>query len=345
MNWTAKVREALNFDNDALADHRRSIGRNLSGVTAAMILPFAVMHLLGGRWTMALVNTVLMAVLVIDARALQAGRAAPVPFWVLCVLLLVGACTSVLMQGVPGVLWSYPALFMFFFLLPRRVALVLGLALLVGATATSAVALGVPLAVRVFCSILLTLVMINVVLNVIGDLQNALVAQTITDPLTGAFNRRHLKVHLDRMVVPTGAAPPVDALLVIDIDHFKRINDRCGHDVGDDVLRRLVATVVARKRRADLLFRTGGEEFLLLLPGASLDDAQRVADDMLLRLGQAALLPDARVTVSIGVSALEAGQSADAWVKRADLALYEAKRAGRDRVVVAATTPAMLATA
>ena len=345
MNWTAKVREALNFDNDALADHRRSIGRNLSGLTAAMILPFAVMHLLGGRWTMAMVNIVLMAVLVINARALQGGRAAPVPFWVLCVLLLVGVCTSVLMQGVTGVLWSYPALFMFFFLLPRRVALALGLALLVGATATSAVALGVPLAVRVFGSILLTLVMINVVLNVVGDLQNALVVQTITDPLTGAFNRRHLKVHLDRMVVPTGAAPPVDALLVIDIDHFKRINDRCGHDVGDDVLRRLVATVVARKRRADLLFRTGGEEFLLLLPGASLDDAQHVADDMLLRLGQAALLPDARVTVSIGVSALEAGQSADAWVKRADLALYEAKRAGRDRVVVAASAPAMLAPA
>ena len=125
-------------------------------------------------------------------------------------------------------------------------------------------------------------------------------------------------------------------MLAIDIDHFKRINDSRGHDVGDEVLRRLVAAVVARKRRSDLLFRIGGEEFLLLLPGASLDNAQGVADELRVRLGQADLLPDVRVTVSIGVSALEAGQTAEAWVKRADVALFEAKRSGRDRVVVAA---------
>ena len=338
MDLLAKARHALNFDNDALADHRSRIALHLSGLTAALMLPFALAHVAGGRWTMALVNAVLMVVLVTNARALQRNRAAPVPFWVLSVLMLVGVCTSVLQQGVVGVLWSYPALFIFFFVLPRRMALSLGLALLLGASVCSALALGVPLAVRVFGSILLILVMINVVLNVIGELQNALVVQAITDPLTGAFNRRHLKVHLDRMLVPADSAAPTDTLLVIDIDHFKLINDRCGHDVGDDVLRRLVACIVARKRRSDLLFRIGGEEFLLLLPGVTLDDAQRVADEWRLRLGQADLLPGARVTVSIGISALEAGQSAEAWVKRADQALYEAKRSGRDRVMVATAT-------
>ena len=268
MSLLAKARDALNFDNDALADHRRVIGRNLSGLTAAVLLLFGVLHLLGGRWAMALVNAVLMLVLIINTRALQRNRAAPIPFSALCVLLLVGVFASVLLQGVQGVLWSYPALFMFFFLLPRRVALALGLALLIGATACSVVTLGVPFAARVFSSILLTLVMINVVLNVVGDLQKSLVAQAITDPLTGAFNRRHLKAHLDRMVVPADSPAPQDALLVFDIDHFKLINERRGHDVGDEVLRRLVATVFARKRRSDLLFRIGGEEFLLLLPGA-----------------------------------------------------------------------------
>ena len=339
MGFLDKARDALNVDNDALADHRRVIGRNVGGMSAALILPFAVLHLLGGRWPMLLVNVVLLAVLVANTRALHRERAAPIPFWLLCVLMLVGVCISVLQQGVQGALWSFPALFMFFFLLPRRVAMALGLALLVGVTASSVVALGVPLAARVFGSMLLTLAMINVVLNVVGNLQKSLVAQAITDPLTGAFNRRHLKVHLDRMVVSAESPPPQESLLIFDVDHFKLINDRCGHDAGDEVLRRLAATVVARKRRDDLLFRIGGEEFLLLLPGASIDDAQRVADELLLRLGQAELLPDARVTVSIGVSTLEAGQSAEIWVKRADLALYEAKRGGRDRVVVAAATP------
>ena len=77
---------------------------------------------------------------------------------------------------------------------------------------------------------------------------------------------------------------------------------------------------------------------MLLLPGASVDGAHRVADELRLRLGQADLLPEARVTVSIGVNTLEAGQSAEVWVKRADLALYEAKRGGRDRVVMADAT-------
>ena len=69
----------MNFDNDTLADHRRVIGRNLSGLTAAVLLLFGVLHLLGGRWAMALVNAVLMLVLIINARALQRNRAAPIP--------------------------------------------------------------------------------------------------------------------------------------------------------------------------------------------------------------------------------------------------------------------------
>ncbi len=127
----------------------------------------------------------------------------------------------------------------------------------------------------------------------------------------------------------------MDALLAIDIDHFKQVNDRHGHDVGDDVLRKLVAAVSSRKRRSDMLFRTGGEEFVLLLPRVTREDALVIAEALRLRLAQADLLPNELVTVSIGVSALHAGQSPQAWCKSADNALYEAKRAGRNRVVMA----------
>ena len=173
--------------------------------------------------------------------------------------------------------------------------------------------------------------MINVVLNVVGDLQRALVAQTITDPLTGAYNRRHLDSQLD-WHVHAAVGDGEDALLVIDIDHFKRINDTHGHDVGDEVLRKVVTAVSTRKRRSDLLFRMGGEEFVLLLPGATLDQACQMAEELRLRLAQSDLLPGEPVTVSIGVSALRKGQSADSWIKSADGALYRAKRSGRNRV-------------
>jgi diguanylate cyclase (GGDEF)-like protein len=269
--------------------------------------------------------------------ALQRQRAPLIPFWTLGFVMVAGASTSVLQQGLYGVVWAYPAVFMFFFVLPRGLAMALGLALLAAMTATTTISLGLPLAARVFMSLGFVLVMINVVLNVVGELQRALVTQAITDPLTGAYNRRHLQEHLAQRVSRVGTAEAGDVLLAVDIDHFKRINDEHGHAVGDEVLCRLVAAIGTRKRGGDLLFRTGGEEFVLLLPRITVPAAQGVAEELRLRLAQAELMPGDTVTVSIGVSALAPGQTVDDWVRAADAALYEAKRKGRNRVVVAAS--------
>jgi diguanylate cyclase (GGDEF)-like protein len=327
---------ALNFDADALAAHRDRIGKRLSGLTAVLLLPFFILHVLAGHWTMVSVNFGLIIVMLVNARALARSRQPPVPFWALVCLLIAGVCVSVLLQGVAGMIWAFPALFMCFFLLPRRLAMVLSLVLVAAVTIASGVAVGIPLALRVLASMAFVLLMINVVLNVIGELQRNLMEQAITDPLTGAYNRRHLQSHLHQLVTPGEAAHSADSLLAIDIDHFKQVNDRYGHAVGDTVLCGLVSIIGARKRSSDLLFRTGGEEFMLLLPRAPSRMAMQIAEELRLRLAQAALLPDEPITVSIGVCTLRAGQSTHSWVSCADRALYEAKRAGRNRVVLAA---------
>ncbi|WP_158219872.1 diguanylate cyclase [Ideonella sp. A 288] len=335
MDLLSRARRALNVDNDALSAHRARIRRNFSILGAMAFLPLAVLHLVNANWLMFAVNTAVGGTMLANGWALQRGRNPVVPFLALGCIMVVGVCLSAWRQGIYGVLWANPALFMFFFVLSRRWALALGAALLLGVTAASSLSLGWPLAARVFMSLGFTLIMINVALNVVSDLQQALESQASTDPLTGAFNRRHLQMHLAQRVAPADAAAPGDALLAIDIDHFKLINDRHGHDVGDQVLCRLVAAVGARKRGSDLLFRTGGEEFVLLLPRVTLADAQRLAEDLRQRLEQAELLPGETVTVSIGVSALAPGQSAEAWFKSADAALYDAKHLGRNCVVVA----------
>ncbi len=335
MGLLSRARRALNLDDDALAAHRNRIRLNLSRLAAVALSPFAVLHLFGGNWPMFGVNVTLVSVMLGNVWALKRERSPLVPFWLIAVLMVAGSCASVLAQGLHGVVWAYPALFMFFFVLARGPAMVLGLVLLGAVTASSSVALGWPLAARVFMSLGFVLVMINVVLNVVGELQRALVSQAITDPLTGAYNRRHMQEHLAQRVAPVGRTATGDALLAIDIDHFKHINDDHGHAVGDQVLCRLVAAIGARKRGGDLLFRTGGEEFVLLLPRTGLQAAQGVAEDLRERLAQAELLAGETVTVSIGVSALTPGQSVDGWLQAADAALYDAKRRGRNRVVVA----------
>src|SRR5690606_27565932 len=125
------------------------------------------------------------------------------------------------------------------------------------------------------------------------------------------------------------------ALLALDADHFKRINDAFGHHAGDAALREWARLLATTTRRSDLLCRWGGEEFMVLAPGT--DSAQAAAMAEQIRRAVAGRDPEAMggMTVSVGVGELLPGESAEAWVRRVDAALYRAKQDGRDRVVVA----------
>ncbi len=160
----------------------------------------------------------------------------------------------------------------------------------------------------------------------------ALAAQAITDPLTGAFNRRQLYVALAAAVERRHRAIERASLLLIDIDRFKAINDAFGHAEGDRILKALVTLIATRFRKLDLVFRIGGEEFVLVLAGARFADAFNVAEELRALVRDAALIPEWPLSVSIGVAEVEPQQSVEAWLADADAALYRAKRAGRNRV-------------
>ena len=326
----------LRTDDDALAAFRDRIAMQISLIAVVVLLPFTASHLWAGRYGLGGLILAAQMILFVNTLALRRGQPPPVPFAAMSVGLGLAVCGSIVMQGIHGVTWSYPTLFIFFFVLRRRVALPLSLLLVAGATVAAAFTINGPMATRVFATLGLTLVMINVVLNVIGDLQGKLVVQTITDPLTGAFNRRHFDAQLAQLPPPPAATGAAGALLAVDLDHFKAINDSLGHAVGDGVLQGVVAVLNARKRPSDRLFRTGGEEFVLLLPRITVTDAARLADELRERIEAAPLLAGQAVTVSIGVAAQRAGRDAAAWLLAADEALYQAKRSGRNRVVTAA---------
>jgi diguanylate cyclase (GGDEF)-like protein len=120
---------------------------------------------------------------------------------------------------------------------------------------------------------------------------------------------------------------------MIDVGHFKRINDEFGHATGDGVLRDLVSIIENRARKLDMLFRIGGEEFLLLLPDTREEDACKLGEDLRLAVADAFRLRELPVTVSVGVSEWHRDDDQDSWLKHADDALYLAKEMGRDRVV------------
>lgn len=156
--------------------------------------------------------------------------------------------------------------------------------------------------------------------------------ENVTDPLTGLFNRRGMQATLDAWM---DQEEPF-ALIMLDIDHFKAVNDTFGHDVGDKVLGFLASKMRDNARDSDMLCRCGGEEFMILLPGADLGSAMQVAE-RLRRSCESTLSPTgAPIHLSAGVAAWLPGEEASALIKRADEALYEAKRGGRNRVQAAA---------
>lgn len=157
-----------------------------------------------------------------------------------------------------------------------------------------------------------------------------------TDELTGLANRRALLAYAgDAIAQAQRDATPL-AVLMIDVDHFKRINDRHGHAMGDQVLSHVARVLAAGLRGRDRLGRLGGEEFLAVLPGASVSQAQQVAERMRHAIERTPLIGssgEVRFTVSIGVAGAQIAEAADALVARADAALYRAKNGGRNAVV------------
>ena len=162
--------------------------------------------------------------------------------------------------------------------------------------------------------------------------------EVVIDPLTGMLNRKALVRRVEELEQQSEVVRQPVSLIVGDIDHFKRINDSYGHAAGDSLLTDISYRLRKTLRAFDLCYRTGGEEFLVLLPGAGLEQATGLAEE--LRLGVAAVESGGRrVTMSFGVATSAAGLpfSYETVFARADSALYEAKRLGRDRVCPAAT--------
>jgi len=172
----------------------------------------------------------------------------------------------------------------------------------------------------------------------LNDSQNRLKQMSITDELTGLRNRRHIMQRLDEEFQRARRMDKSLGIIMLDIDHFKRINDEFGHRFGDVVLKTIAQRAPAMLREYDLLGRIGGEEFLIVSPDTDVDETAIIAERIRRIIGEQGVLHDGRevkITVSAGITMLkEEDRGSDALLSRVDKALYKAKQEGRDRVAV-----------
>jgi diguanylate cyclase (GGDEF)-like protein len=353
--------------------HARAWSRAFGLAAAAWTLNIAHgLTGLGGSFSIAIVSGVAMIVPLLLWRGLshRAARSAPGRGWLVAALLLTVAILVAAMRHADG-LWA--ALSQFFR------ALVLSLALrhvaapscparldermmraLLSLLAAISLIVGTLALMRQFgldpqlgdLDRWLLLLALPPVFTGIGVAALTLIANDLaadlrrlatTDPLTGILNRRGFE-QLSRSVIAEVSRNKSDATLVLaDIDRFKAINDRYGHETGDQMLIAFARAIETELRRGDVLGRTGGEEFAILLAGATTDTTMHVVERFRAAVWQVSVnaAPDLRLTASFGVTAIGAADDLAAAQRRADEALYMAKERGRDRAVLADTITAV----
>ncbi len=320
---------------DPLAESRERTQPLLYRCGLACLLPLIALNLWEERQLMAALVAVLCACLALNLWAVTRGRRAPISFAVLLVPGLAAMWVVVEKRGPTGLFWAFPAALFFYFGLRRALANgCAALMLAVGAwRAWELVSWDVALRFALTLGALIGVM--NLILAALERLQERLTFEATRDALTGAYNRREMTAQLAAAVERQRRHAHPSTLLVLDLDHFKTVNDTLGHDAGDRVLQGLVGLVQARMRRTDTLFRTGGEEFVLLMPDTPVPEALTLAEALRTQIATAAWLPDRPVTASVGAAPLQPGQDVNAWLRAADQALYAAKAAGRNRVVLA----------
>jgi diguanylate cyclase (GGDEF)-like protein len=302
---------------------------------AVILAPMDVMFVYARETLSAVAGLLLLALVLVNVWLLSRQRHAFLSPTLLLLSSIALIFLSVLQGHQSTLFWLYPLLVALPVLLRYRWAIVMGL--VAGMLVLPLVFLQFDLetAVVLSFSMLFTWLVSAWLVFALTEQSRRLRGMAITDPLTGAYNRRYLEEQAQQALHAWRRYSQPSAILLIDIDHFKRVNDRFGHNLGDAAIKRLVGVISERVRSVDTVCRFGGEEFVVLLSETTIETASNIAEQLRALVESERILPEGTMTISIGVCDVTVADTLDRWLNLADAALYRAKSNGRNRVEVA----------
>ncbi|MBT3016305.1 MAG: GGDEF domain-containing protein [Candidatus Thiodiazotropha sp. (ex Clathrolucina costata)] len=307
----------------------------LSVTAATLILPFAFYHLTHQHVGIGIgaVITSLSLYLVAWSCHKKTYKTIYTFVWLTpFTTLFVAYLTNLL--GITGTYWCYSTLILYYFMMSERQAWISNIIFAL---------VNIPLvwhlfetheAIRFTVTFSLVSAYSAIFLHIIAIQYSELQKMAITDKLTDVYNRTLLKDSLEQAIHQANRTNTAFTLIIMDVDHFKKINDELGHEIGDHVLMQLGAFLKDFLRDSDKIFRIGGEEFLILLYNTDEANSVDIAEKIRKGIENLSLIPDRTVTVSIGVAGLSSVTDWKQWMKTCDKNLYEAKNSGRNRVAV-----------
>ena len=317
-------------------DFRLALVLMIGGTAVLVVSAFVVYRWHSGNLPGALLNLAIVAGLSAVLAFAVRSRDSRLPAATFVLVTTVATIASAYMFGRTGIYWTFLVLWVSFVLAPAWLALACNLALLAAVLVGNRSLFG---AGHEWAAYLATGLMVTTYAWLVShrlERQRArLQSEAEGDPLTGAGNRRLMRSVLEQALRDSPQGRSAGVLAVLDLDHFKQVNDSHGHEAGDRVLVRLVALLEQRLRKLDGVFRMGGEEFVLLLPGSTMAQAAPRLHALQAELNRGLADMPGAVTVSMGAAEHRPGEGWSQWLSRADAALYRAKQAGRNRVVLA----------
>jgi len=304
-------------------------------LTSAIILtPFTINNFIQGRYLLGVLTLLTFSLCAISAWLCYHGKYhLKINLFGIAPSIMAAIATALISLGIVGSYWPALGIIAFYFILPKRPAWLANLIFIGIITPIAWTILDPAVAMRFFAVLLGISFFAFISAHEVYKQYHQLNKQAITDKLTGLQNRFLLQSSLEKAINQSYRTNTPMAILMLDIDHFKIINDQFGHHTGDLVLKKTGDFLSKSFRSSDIVFRIGGEEFLVLIYNTDKKDAHRIAEELRGEFEKHALIDHQSVTISIGVSSLQPDMSWEQWMKESDKNMYQAKENGRNQVV------------
>ncbi len=307
----------------------------LSASGALGVFPFMVLRYMQGEWVAAIIDTAIVIGFLCLGVYVYRTRKIEVASIAISIFCIIGVLSTVYVIGPHQAYWAYPVVMAVFYLVRPRLAIILVLLTIAGLAPRLIGQLDTHATSTFFVTITVMSSFAFAFALITNRQREQLVRLATKDPLTGAGNRRALDEKLNGIVNGFKRSGTTASMLLLDLDHFKEVNDEHGHAVGDQILKRITEIIDLRIRVTDSLYRVGGEEFIVVLEGQILERAAHLSEQLRTLVEANELVPDQSVTISLGVAELKSDETVNDWLSRADGALYEAKRSGRNSTEIA----------
>lgn len=305
-------------------------------IASLVVIPLTIKNFYQGDFYLGLLTLSFITLLLAEVISIHLRNKTLLHYSITLGFLIATTITPIYQVGLYGTIWVFPLIIIFYFLTPYKSASVSSIITIFIASILSFIKFEPGLAIRLFLAWTISAIICSVIRSNISRLQDHLREQSSEDPLTGALNRRQFEIFLEHCIHQNQRLRTSAALILVDIDNFKAINDQLGHAVGDNAIKIVVQTLEQHSRKEDLLFRIGGDEMALLLQNISPENALELSNKLCQLIHQKFPSPDAGkpMSISIGLAFYHSSLDRASWFGRADSALYQAKNRGRNQAAL-----------